>query len=451
MDELSNQYRFSILENNRLINPPAEVLRLSGMIYLQIKPFLEKEKKLRPKYRDYLTFKLQNLLVAHQSSKLLAYSRDYNFYRKFYSCKENQHFWNYMVVIQVSDALMKAGYIRQKLGYRGYFYNKGICTIITQEMKLLELLMNISSKCPTLSNNRNPIELRKKAKRKRATKKKGQVPILYKETDHPYLPKIRRELKLIQDFYNKQKIGGFVPTSDLTEDVSLLHEIKNLHRFGKIRLQTKSNGYEFIIVDRLVRRIFQNGTFLNGGRLYASWQNIPKIIRPYILINGEKIGEYDYSACQIKMLYHMMLKNDPPFNDVYRLAFTNLKIAKMAAIISLNASGERGAAMALIKYSKENSIKSLNFKDALKVIKLFKKKHWNISEYINSGAGIILMRIESEIMVRIILNLIQKNICVLPIHDSCVFPIGSEDDVYDAMIQEYYHVLKFYPAIKRAL
>jgi len=61
------------------------------------------------------------------------------------------------------------------------------------------------------------------------------------------------------------------------------------------------------------------------------------------------------------------------------------------------------------------------------------------------------MRIESEIMVRIILNLIQKNICVLPIHDSCVFPIGSEDDVYDAMIQEYYHVLKFYPSVKRAL
>jgi hypothetical protein len=52
------------------------------------------------------------------------------------------------------------------------------------------------------------------------------------------------------------------------------------------------------------------------------------------------------------------------------------------------------------------------------------------------------MRIESEIMVRIILKLIQKGICVLSIHDSCMFPISTERWGYDAMMNEYYHVRK---------
>jgi len=38
------------------------------------------------------------------------------------------------------------------------------------------------------------------------------------------------------------------------------------------------NDY-FDIRDRMVRRIFNDGSFLNGGRLYAFWQNIPKKIR----------------------------------------------------------------------------------------------------------------------------------------------------------------------------
>jgi hypothetical protein len=76
------------------------------------------------------------------------------------------------------------------------------------------------------------------------------------------------------------------------------------------------------------------------------------------------------------------------------------------------------------------------------------KKHRSIAETFNSGAGVILMRLESEIIVRIIKQLMNINICALTIHDSCVYPAQYTKTVRDAMMEEYYSVLKFYPTIK---
>lgn len=98
--------------------------------------------------------------------------------------------------------------------------------------------------------------------------------------------------------------------------------------------------------------------------------------------------------------------------------------------------------------AKKDLGKIIRLKTAIRYIRAFSKAHWPISTFFNSGAGVVLMRIESEIIVRIILKLMKKGICVLTIHDSCVFPVQYKTDVSDAMISEYRYLLGFNPVVK---
>jgi hypothetical protein len=55
---------------------------------------------------------------------------------------------------------------------------------------------------------------------------------------------------------------------------------------------------------RKLYRIFNRGSFSNGGRFYGTWwQQIPKEIRPQLLIDGEPTIEHDYPQLHPNMLY----------------------------------------------------------------------------------------------------------------------------------------------------
>jgi hypothetical protein len=55
---------------------------------------------------------------------------------------------------------------------------------------------------------------------------------------------------------------------------------------------------------RTLYRIFNRGSFSNGGRFYGTWwQQIPKKIRPRLLIDGEPTIEHDYPQLHPNMLY----------------------------------------------------------------------------------------------------------------------------------------------------
>jgi hypothetical protein len=55
---------------------------------------------------------------------------------------------------------------------------------------------------------------------------------------------------------------------------------------------------------RTLYRIFNRGSFSRGGRFYGAWwQQIPKEIRPHLLIDGERCIEHDYAQLHPRMLY----------------------------------------------------------------------------------------------------------------------------------------------------
>jgi hypothetical protein len=143
-----------------------------------------------------------------------------------------------------------------------------------------------------------------------------------------------------------------------------------------------------------------------------------------------------------------MLKQDYTGRCPYTINGYSRDIMKKAAIITINAESPESAAKALRGAAKRDLGKITNLETAKRYIDAFAQVHQPISWFFNSGAGLFLMRIESEVIMRIILEMINKGICVLTIHDSCIFPVQYREQVYRAMIREYNRILGFNPVVK---
>src|SRR5262249_39228954 len=57
---------------------------------------------------------------------------------------------------------------------------------------------------------------------------------------------------------------------------------------------------------------------------------------------------------------------------------------------------------------------------ARRVVETIKEKHWRIAHAFGSGAGLSLMRVDSDIAEAVVMTLNKDGIIVLPIHDSFI-------------------------------
>ena len=58
-----------------------------------------------------------------------------------------------------------------------------------------------------------------------------------------------------------------------------------------------------------VHRVFNNGSFNQGGRFYRGWwQNVPSEYRKYITIDEKRTAEFDFSQLNPHLLYHSNYK-----------------------------------------------------------------------------------------------------------------------------------------------
>jgi hypothetical protein len=173
-----------------------------------------------------------------------------------------------------------------------------------------------------------------------------------------------------------------------------------------------------------LKRIFNNSTFKQGGRYYGGWwQRIPRNYRKYILIDDQMTVEIDYSAFHPQLLY-MIKKLEPPLGDAYSLPGIPEKarlLIKKTFNILVNATSEESALKAIRKLRRDGDVpkppKGLTDKLIIDAIRV---KHSALDEFFCSGYGTKLQRIDSDIAEQVMLELVQKVIAVLPIHDSFI-------------------------------
>jgi len=212
-------------------------------------------------------------------------------------------------------------------------------------------------------------------------------------------------------------------------------------------------------------RIFNNdecGRWYQKGGL--SYQHLSEKERLKVLLNGQEVEELDYSAMHPNILYVWEGQQCPvSFYEQIAIqlgvSYTETKfVIKKVALMSINASDEKDLAKAIrgdwysemkanytrIKEGREprkillDELNRLNI-DFKQIVIAFRKAHPTVEKYIYYASANKLMLAESNIMTLVLLDLMNKNIPAIPIHDSVLFQKqdANASTVKQVMLDQY--------------
>ena len=261
------------------------------------------------------------------------------------------------------------------------------------------------------------------------TAKRIDFSIEEKKEKEPQKAKKENEITVMRND-NKEDITPAVVPPEITERERKIREINHYYSKHNITIDGKTLSTD-------LRQIF-SGDWTKGGRLYGSknsYQAIKSTDRSRLLINGSATVELDYCCSQLNLLYAYIGKQAPA--DCYSF-FPDRKLAKKALLISLNACSVNAAAMALTKeWNVTHPSRTITEAQAMEVIGAAIEAHAPIKDYICSGVGSGLQRIDSELALNIITQCKKQGIVALPIHDSFIVPVSAAKQLQAIMTDEY--------------
>lgn len=194
-------------------------------------------------------------------------------------------------------------------------------------------------------------------------------------------------------------------------------------------------------------RVFNNGSWKQGGRAYGPHQNMPKSERALIQIAGEPTVELDYTAIHPSLLYAQQGLPIPA--DCYDVPMFDRDHIKLALVILINANTLQAAALTLAAsienidrendgfelLGKSDKPTALHLKHAHSLIKAVKARHKPIQDSFHSGVGVRLQNIDANIAEAVWWTMCQRGIVVLPVHDSFIVQKRHADMLKALMIE----------------
>jgi Sel1 repeat len=189
---------------------------------------------------------------------------------------------------------------------------------------------------------------------------------------------------------------------------------------------------------RSVRRIFNNSSWYDGGRLFDGfWETMKRAdrfkflrIRTKSNPEGERIANVDFGQLFPTLAYHR-IKRTAPDGDLYDIVGDGTSREGWKKLINalLFADGP------MIRWPEETSslfAKVTKLRDA---IALVPQVHAPIAKLFGTGIGFKLMLTESEILIRALGHFAHKGITALPLHDS-VLVAKSDATVAEEIMAE---------------
>ena len=198
---------------------------------------------------------------------------------------------------------------------------------------------------------------------------------------------------------------------------------------------------------RTLVRIFTVGDdtaadrFTLGGRFYrAWWQNVPKNYRMLITIDGERTSEADYSQLHPQLLYHMAGKEmgntdaygrilDGQHRELVKQAFNSM--LQMARFNNDGPQDDKFKAAA-----RAAGITWATLRDSIL------EAHSPVADLFFKGIGNSLQFTDSCIAEKVMLEFAQRDIPVLPVHDSFIVNrhVEGSGDLEEVMRKAYFEV-----------
>ena len=181
-------------------------------------------------------------------------------------------------------------------------------------------------------------------------------------------------------------------------------------------------------------RIFSKGSLNQGGRLYSAVQNYKAETRKYLYFDKEPTLEIDYSSFHPHLLYHqdgLQFSGDDP----YVIKGFDRSHVKVAFNIMLNRKGSKDNKSSANTISDELGI-DIEASEALEIAIL--ELHGPIAKHFNSGIGLKLQRLDSDIAMSVIdhfVNLLKRP--VVSIHDSFIVSVRDTESLILLMADCY--------------
>ena len=271
---------------------------------------------------------------------------------------------------------------------------------------------------------------------------------------------------------------SFGPTAETNEWTATLHAINAFYRQQQIGLGLAADELDRWLAEynaepdrkgaalRLpelfstnLHRVFNNGnevkpTFGEGGRLFGGWwMNAPEGLRRAITINGKQTVELDYGHCHPRMLYHQRgLAGD---GELYRLPEISAYEAGMGVALDTYRPCIKWLTQILINgRGRPEAVtppEDMLFPPDIpvkQIVGFIEAMHQPIADAFRTGAGLGLMRIESDIAVEIVATAMTEGWTVLSVHDSFITTIDQRDRLRTMMIDGYVLRLGKEPVIK---
>ena len=201
---------------------------------------------------------------------------------------------------------------------------------------------------------------------------------------------------------------------------------------------------------RNLYRVFNDPTLKTGGRFYGGWwQNIPKSLRRYLVIDGKRTIELDYANQHPTILY---LKEGlvPPIDGYSGVLGpieghtdnTVRSMVKSAFNAMLNADHRLTQAPKGVEPARFG----LKWREISDAIEAF---HHPIAKHFYTGIGLRLQRTDSDIAERVLLTFAkhEDRIPILPLHDSFILHWGYEDMLRRVMAEAFEKVVGGPPKI----
>ncbi len=204
---------------------------------------------------------------------------------------------------------------------------------------------------------------------------------------------------------------------------------------------------------KFVRRIFNNGTFDDGGRFYGGWwQRIDGSYRQAIRMNDLSTVEIDYSSLQVILAYtevgidYWKMTDD----DAYELPVRGVSnpdhcrdITKLLFLLGFNASDEQSLFKAF-RSELDYTAYPYSFPDDVQseLLAAIRHRHPKISHLICSSAGLRLMNLDSCICEYVIEKFVEHDTPILTVHDSFFVPFGTERQLERVMKEAFKRVTK---------
>ncbi|MEL7470761.1 MAG: hypothetical protein AAFN27_20080 [Pseudomonadota bacterium] len=188
----------------------------------------------------------------------------------------------------------------------------------------------------------------------------------------------------------------------------------------------------FDFAARTLHRVFNNSDWEQGGRFYGAWWiSCPSRLRPYILIDGKRTVEVDYSGLHAAMLFAEAGLDIPA--DPYGRCLTRVgdrkerKLVKLTFNALLNADGvERVNEVE----GYDPSLTGRNWED----FKWFIVSCYpEFKQFLGSGVGLRLQRRDSDLAEAVMLDFAAKGYACLPVHDSFIVHHAMQDVLSTSM------------------